>query len=205
MDGSYSATWPLPARLAAYIAMSARENNSSSVGVGWSAGTSAMPMLAPIDSCSPPSVNGGRSALDQPGADVDGIAVALDQDGEFVAAEPGDGVAGPDRAAQPLGHPDHQLVTDRMAEGVVDRLEVVEVDEQQGQRPQAAPVLLQGVGDPIGEQRPVRQPGQLVGERLPLQFQLPVLQMPGQRHVVPDRQVLPDQHTDEGEDDERRR
>ena len=183
--------------------MSARENSSSSVGVCCSA-----PHLGDADAGADRQLlaaqrEGRPQALDQPGTDVDGVVVALDQDGELVATEPGDGVAGPDRAAEPLRHPDHQLVPDRVTEGVVDHLEVVEIDEQQGQRTQAAPVLLQGVGHPVGEQRPVGQPGQLVGERLPLQLPLAVLQVPGQRHVVPDRQVLPDQHADEGDDDQR--
>ena len=53
----------------------------------------------------------------------------LEQHGELVAAEPRRGVAGAHRpldAARDLGE---HLVADRMTEGVVDRLEVVEVEE----------------------------------------------------------------------------
>ena len=64
--------------------------------------------------------------------DVDGRRVvrALEQDGELVAAEPGDGVARPDRLPQALGHLHEQEITRRMAEEVVDLLEAVEVEEE---------------------------------------------------------------------------
>ena len=60
-----------------------------------------------------------------------------------------------------------QLVTDGMAEAVVDHLEVVEVDEQHRDRAglgavEAPPELFEEVG-------PVRQAGQLVVARRPLQ------------------------------------
>ena len=58
-------------------------------------------------------------------------ACILEQHGELVAAQPRDRVAG--RAAQqPLGHLDQQLVAGGVAEAVVDRLEVVEVEEEHG-------------------------------------------------------------------------
>jgi hypothetical protein len=49
---------------------------------------------------------------------------------ELVAAEPPDGVARTHRAAQPPCHLAEQLVADGVAEGVVDVLEAVEVEEQ---------------------------------------------------------------------------
>ena len=54
-----------------------------------------------------------------------------------------------------------------MAEAVVDRLEVVEVDEQDGQ-PAAAPRCGsdERVLEAVDEQRPVGEPGQRVVERL---------------------------------------
>ena len=154
-------------------------------------------MLAPTDKCSPASRKAGRrhSTSREPAS-----TASLSPSIRTANSSP------PNRATvslarigapQPLADPDHQLVPDRVPEGVVHRLEVVEVDEQQGQRAQVPPVLLQGMGHPVGEQRSVGQPGQLVGERLPLEITFAVLQVPGQRDVVPDRQVLPDQHADE--------
>ena len=73
-----------------------------------------------------------QEALDPAGEPLgvdSGVVTILDEDRELVAAEPGDRVAGPDRPAEPFRDPDHQFVADRMPEGVVDRLEVVEVDE----------------------------------------------------------------------------
>ncbi len=60
-------------------------------------------------------------------------------DGEFVAAEPRDQIVAAQRAAQPLRDVADQLVADRMAERVVDVLEVIEVDvEHRRRRPPCA-------------------------------------------------------------------
>jgi hypothetical protein len=56
------------------------------------------------------------------------------QDGELVAAQAGDAVAGAHARGEPAGDGDEQLVAGRVAEGVVDRLEAVEVDEQHRRR-----------------------------------------------------------------------
>ena len=66
-----------------------------------------------------------------------GVAVVLDQHAELVAAEAGHAVSGTDRGGQPGGDGDQQRVAGVVAKGVVDRLEVVEVAEQNGQRPEA--------------------------------------------------------------------
>ena len=55
-------------------------------------------------------------------------------DGEFVAADAGDEVVVAHGVGQPLRHRADQLVADRMAERVVDVLEVVEVDIEHGRR-----------------------------------------------------------------------
>ena len=59
--------------------------------------------------------------------------------GELVAAEPADGVAGADRAAQPGGDLPQQLVAGRVAERVVDLLEAVEVAEEDAEVGAVAP------------------------------------------------------------------
>ena len=66
--------------------------------------------------------------LAQSVGDVDRLA--LHDDDELVAAEPGEHIALAQRRPQPLGHDLQQLVADLVPEAVVDRLEVVEVDEQ---------------------------------------------------------------------------
>ena len=61
---------------------------------------------------------------------ADLVAAVLDQHRELVAAEAGRHRVAGQGLAESLGHPDQQLVADRVAEAVVDGLEVVEVDEQ---------------------------------------------------------------------------
>ena len=75
--------------------------------------------------------------------------------------------SGPDHVAQPHRHRGQQRVADAVAEAVVDGLEVVEVDEQHGD------VADRGVGehrvDAVDQLGAVRQPGQVVVRRRPLQ------------------------------------
>ena len=54
-------------------------------------------------------------------------------DGELVAAEPGDGVGRAGAAAQPLGDDLEQLVADRVAERIVDAFEVIEIEAEHGE------------------------------------------------------------------------
>ena len=56
--------------------------------------------------------------------------VSLDEDGELVAADAGDGVADAHAGAQPLADRHEQPVAGVVAEAVVHGLEVVEVDEE---------------------------------------------------------------------------
>ncbi len=84
---------------------------------------------------------------------------------ELVAADAGDRVAGPHRQLQLLGRGDQQLVTQRMAVAVVDRLELVEVGQHHREHTVPASELLQPVVEAVGEQGPVRQPGQRVVQR----------------------------------------
>ena len=59
-----------------------------------------------------------------------------------------------------------------MAERIVDRFEVVEIDEHDRHRPQVAPVQIERVREPVVEQRAVGQPGQRVVEGTVGQFGL---------------------------------
>jgi hypothetical protein len=91
------------------------------------------------------------------------------QDGELVAAEAGDGVGAAQRAGEPPGDLDQQRVAAAVAQGVVDVLEPVQVDQQQSDRGSGGRSCGQGLGEPVGQQRPVGQPGQRVVVGLVLQ------------------------------------
>ena len=85
---------------------------------------------------------------------------------ELVAAEAGDGVGAPGDGGQAPGHLDEDLVAGLVAERVVDRLEVVEVDEQQRELPGLALEEGEGLGEPVAQRDPVGEPGHGVVERL---------------------------------------
>jgi hypothetical protein len=94
----------------------------------------------------------------------------LEQDGELVAAQAGHGVLAAHAGLEPGGHGHQQVVTGGVAQLVVDRLEVVQVDEEQGQWGAGLGAPAQGVPDPLPEQGPVGQVGEAVVERLVLQL-----------------------------------
>ncbi len=73
---------------------------------------------------------------EQPLRDADGMGFvrSVEQQRELVAAEPGQGVARAARLREALGNGLEQLVARVVAEAVVDLLEAVEVDEQDGER-----------------------------------------------------------------------
>ena len=93
-----------------------------------------------------------------------GVGDPLQQHRELVAAQAGRGVGRAQAALEPPGGRDQQLVAGGVAEAVVDVLEVVQVDEQDGQVALAR--AGQGVLDPLGEQGAVGQAGQPVVEGL---------------------------------------
>jgi hypothetical protein len=109
-------------------------------------------------------VHGLVDALGQGPGGLVGILEGGGQHDELVATEPGDGVPDPDDIAQALGHGLEEDVPAGVAEPVVDGLEVVQVQEQQHGPGLAA---VGGVGhllEPVGEQRPVGEAGELVVE-----------------------------------------
>ena len=123
-----------------------------------------MPASSSGSASASPIARGERVEL---GGIVDGLA----QDGELVAAEARDGVAGADRVAQAARDGRQQLVAGRVAERVVDELEAVEVEEQQADRAQRQPggggavhPLQRGVGA-LEQERAIRQAGQRVAHR----------------------------------------
>ena len=92
------------------------------------------------------------------------------QDGELVAAEPGQDVVGTQAAPQPRADLAQQVVTGGVAQAVVDLLEPVEVE-------QAAAGARDGRGDdplgPLEQRAAVGEPGELVGTRLELDLVVP--------------------------------
>ena len=105
MARSYSTYWFLPRDFASYIARSALRSMLSAVSL---LSPKATPMLADSESWWPatwaPRDSDGEDPL-AGGADLGRVHV-LEQQRELVTAEPGDGVALPDAAAQPLGDVD---------------------------------------------------------------------------------------------------
>ena len=81
--------------------------------------------------------------------------------GEFVAAEPGDQVGRLEAVLDAGGDRLQQFVADMVSERVVDALEFVDVDIEQGEL-LAADGLLKLALDLFAEQHPVRQVGQRV-------------------------------------------
>ena len=108
----------------------------------------------------------GQADGDRQGAFL--VPDVVEEDGELVAAEAGRGVARPERGGDPHRRGrDEDVVAARVAEGVVEDLEVVEVDEQDAERPAAtAAAPLEGLDDPIAEEDAIGQAGQAVVQRL---------------------------------------
>jgi len=81
-----------------------------------------------------------------------GVAQVLEQHGELVAAEAGDGVGRADAGAEPAGDGDEELVADLVAEAVVDDLEPVEVEEEDADGRRRLAGAGQGVVEAVGEE-----------------------------------------------------
>src|SRR5918995_6687479 len=102
-----------------------------------------------------------RSAQPQPGGARGRLVPGRQHERELVPAEPRERVVLAHRAAQPRPDLAQHLVARVMAQGVVELLEPVEVDEQQGQL--VAP-LDRGL-QPLDQVAPIREPGEVVGQR----------------------------------------
>ena len=119
--------------MAAYIAASAR-----AISLAWlqPSGYMAMPTEQEIIDLAALDRVGLRQALDQARGDLRHRLLGLDvgeQQQELVAADPGHHVLAARHRLQALADLLEHEVADRVAVGVVDRLEAVEVDEQQRQ------------------------------------------------------------------------
>ncbi|MCY1285441.1 hypothetical protein D9M70_343770 [compost metagenome] len=103
------------------------------------------------------------------------VGQGLQQHHELVAAEARQGVLVAQAAGQARGDFPQQGVAHRVAEAVVDRLEVVQVDEQQGAAARFAQLAGHGVLQAVEEQAPVGQAGEFVAEGQALDFALVAL------------------------------
>ena len=117
----------------------------------------------------------GQRGQDAPGDLLGAGAIGLlQQERELVAAQAAGRVLGAQDAHQPLGHEAQQIVTGRMSERVVDGLEVVQVNEQDGQACRLLPPN-EGMRETVNEQDTIRQPGERIVERLVAKLILQVL------------------------------
>ena len=76
-------------------------------------------------------------------------------DGELVATEAGNEIVRADKRRNDAGGLYEHVVADGVAEGVVDILEPVEVDKEQGGEPAMAVAIGDGLGQPALEKQPV--------------------------------------------------
>ena len=121
-----------------------------------------------------------------------GVADLGEDDAELVAAQAGHGVLGPGVVGEALGQLGEELVAAVVAEGVVDLLEAVQVDDGDGGSRVAAHGVDHGLLGALVEQRPVGE----VGERVVLGQELVLL------HLL--AQAAADRHRDDEEGDVQR-
>ncbi len=122
---------------------------------------------------------------------------AGEDDGELVAAEPGQGVAGAAAPAQDVGHFSDQLVAGGVTVGVVDLLEVIEVEHQDGAGGALAPRPRHRDLQVFVEAAAVLQAGQRVLACLALQLLHALLAAPDEDQGAEqgsDRDADPGQH-----------
>ena len=173
ISGSKKATRFLPRALAEYIATSAlRSSSSAEPKPGWPAAT---PMLTGAFAAAPSCAGAGPERPDQALGDAprDGHLRGIpEEDRELVAADPGREVPGPQGRLDALADGREELVARGVAEGVVDDLEVVEVEEQDDRDQPGRVGRLEALGHALGEERPVGEPGQGVVVGLVLELVL---------------------------------
>ncbi len=160
-------------------------------GRGGSDSDAAVHSRLPAVKCQRPSKRLQKRLRD----DLAAVSIGrVEQHGELVAAEARRCVRRAHRPLDTTTDLGEHVVADRVAERVVDRLEVVEIDEQHRSRTVAA---CHHRFDPLGEEGTVRQSGEYVVEGLVAQLLLQVGRL-GQRPLEP---AVLEQHarvTDEG-------
>ena len=89
-----------------------------------------------------------------------------EQDGELVPAEAGNGISAAQRCGEALGELGQQEIAVVMAEGVVDVLEAIDVQEHDGDLVASAASSVQSLSSPVMEEVTVGEAGEAVVERL---------------------------------------
>src|SRR5262249_40163837 len=115
-----------------------------------------------------------RQVLDEASGERDGLLAAdvLEQQRELVSAEPGDRVARAHDLLEPARDDPQELVAGVVAEAVVDLLEAVEVDEENGDLVLGARRPRKFVVEAVAEESAVGEAGEGVVERLVRQLLL---------------------------------
>jgi hypothetical protein len=132
-------------------------------------------MLAPTLTSARPTTGAG-DRVQQALGELGGVVLVADagaEHGELVAAEAGHQVVLAHGPAEPVGHVDQQQVARLVPERVVDQLELVEVEEDQGDLAAVAAAVAQVAVERAHEQPAVGQAGQGVVGRLVLERRLP--------------------------------
>ena len=162
-----SSTRSLPESLAWYIAVSA-SRSSSSASTSSVARHAAADAHAHVAALAGHVERGAEGAAEAARGDRRAHLVGADaQDHELVAAHAGHDVALVDGAAQALGDLDQEPVAGLVTEAVVDDLEIVEVEEEDGQAVggEQRGAQLGHEGGSIGEAREGVEPGDGVEDK----------------------------------------
>ena len=123
---------------------------------------------------------------------------ALDENDELIASDPGDGVLGPAYLFEPGGNRLQDGIAYRMAEGVIDALEMIDVAEKNADGVSGPRRPAGGGREPVNEQGAIGQSGERVVQGPPAKpFDFPALERgiaPG-RHDKGDLSMLVDDGT----------
>ena len=120
-------------------------------------------MLAQMCSAIESASSGWSSATSRRSATVLGPGLrAVDEHRELVAADPGEPARVAHRLLEPPRHPLDDDVAELVAERVVDRLEVVDVEQHHRHRAPIVRGAVQGLLERLGQRGAIRQSGQRV-------------------------------------------
>jgi hypothetical protein len=100
----------------------------------------------------------GKNNLTGTGGGVSGMSLG-EQDDEFIAALAADGIGSADARQEPLRNGLQQLVTNGVAEGIVDVFEAVEIREEYGEIFFLAAGQRNGLGDAVVEEQAIGKIG----------------------------------------------
>ncbi len=101
-------------------------------------------------------------------ADAHGVGVShrfLENYREFIAAGPRNGIGPANPALKEIPHTLEQFIADVVAHAVIDLLEFVQIDQQQGGVRSTSPGAFESAGQPVLEEAAVGQSRQLIMQR----------------------------------------